>query len=294
MTYESDIIIALCADFADDCKPLTRAAFWNLYHLSEDNINNMLTADDEQIAKLMERTEDIAFLKERLNQMEVQIITVKDKDFPSPLSEKLGNFCPPLLYCSGDLNILKSKFMGCVGSRSIDDPDILWTEQCLQNNLKSDYALVTGGAKGIDSVAAKYALNRNTPTAFFLPDNLKEKLKDSIIKQHIYEGKLLLLSHVSPLAFKTRHSFVAAAMERNRFIFALSKGTVVVRSELKKGGAWGGALDALKHNWTNVFVWDNKNYPGNQALIEMGAQALSGDGKRIKTAEKIEQIRLFD
>ena len=90
-----------------------------------------------------------------------------------------------------------------------------------------------------------------------------------------------------------RNSFVAAAMERNKYIYALSNGTVVVRSDLEKGGTWAGAVEALKHKWSQVFVWDNENYPGHKELIKMGAQALSDEGERITMEAKHEQLSLF-
>lgn len=101
-------------------------------------------------------------------------------------------------------------------------------------------------------------------------------------RMHILNGKLLLYSHVSPLALNTRNSFVSSAMERNKYIYASSKATVVVRSDKEQGGTWAGATECLKHKWSPVFVWDHKEYAGNQKLIEMGAMPLSDEGKRIK------------
>ncbi len=77
-------------------------------------------------------------------------------------------------------------------------------------------------------------------------------------------------------------SFVAAAMERNKFIYAQAAATAVVRADLKKGGTYSGASEALKHNWGLVFVWDNKLYPGNQDLIRLGGKALDNSGSSVQ------------
>ena len=114
----------------------------------------------------------------------------------------------------------------------------------------------------------------------------------------------MIYSHFSPLAKKTRTTFVSAAMERNKFIYALSVGTAVMRSDLNKGGTWSGATEALKHGWSYVYAWDNENYPGNKKLIEMGAIPLDDKGNAIKRENKDtikeekqaepQQLTLFD
>ncbi|MBO4910841.1 MAG: DNA-protecting protein DprA [Lachnospiraceae bacterium] len=307
---ESEIVEVLCGVFADQYDPLTRAEFWKLYHQCGDSVEQMTESDDERIAKLMERSGAIAFGREKLDQMGVRITTFVDDDFPHRLYEKLGDFCPPLLYVCGETSLLEQKYVGYVGSRNIQGPDIGWTEERVKKNIHDGYGVVTGGAKGIDSVAANCALNMGGKVILFLPDNIKEKLRESFVQKHIWDGNLLVYSHISPLAVKSRHSFVAAAMERNKYIYSLSSGTVVVRSDLKKGGTWSGAVEALKHHWATVFVWDNADYPGNQELIRMGARALSNDGslkeagedttknpeeqKVEHEAEEYKQMTLFD
>ncbi len=282
----SEIIEILCGTFADRYSPLTRAEFWKLYHQYEDSVEKMAGSEDERIVKLLERRGAMAFAKEQMIQMGISIVTFQDDEFPLRLREKLGDFCPPLLYCCGRDSVLNNKFVGYVGSRSINEEDASWTEERVKENIRDGYGVVTGGANGIDSVALNSALNMGGKVLVFLPDNIKEKLRDSFVRQYIEQGDLYVSSHVSPFAGKSRNSFVAAAMERNKFIYAMSNGTVVVRSDLKKGGTWSGAVETLKHRWAPVFVWDNKKYPGNQELISMGGRALSDDGSLVKTANR--------
>ncbi len=284
---ESEIIEILCGVFADQYNPLTRAEFWKLYHQYGDSVEQMAESDHERIVKLMERRGAIAFGREQMDQMGIRITTFADEDFPQRLLEKLGDFCPPLLYCCGESALLAQKYVGYVGSRNIEGPDLMWTEERVKKNVHDGYGIVTGGAKGIDSAAMNCALETGGKVILFLPDNIKEKLREPFIRQHIWDGDLLVYSHVSPLAAKSRNTFVAAAMERNKFIYAFSTGTAVVRSDLKKGGTWSGAVETMKHRWSHVFVWDNKNYPGNQELIRMGARALADDGSLADTGSKV-------
>ena len=196
MNNPADIVTILCAEFDDKYKPLTRAEFWMIYHRCGDSVEAVAENPDERIVELMERQGAIAFGIEKLEQMGVKILTFVDEDFPSPLRDKLGDFCPPLLYCCGNPDILQQKFVGYVGSRSIGEEDVNWTKQRLKHNLEDGFGIVTGGAKRIDIVATQYALGRSSPVAVFLPNSLKENLKDSFIRKHIYDEDLMLMSHV--------------------------------------------------------------------------------------------------
>ena len=87
-------------------------------------------------------------------------------------------------------------------------------------------------------------------------------------------------------------------MERNKYIYAQSDATVVVHSDMEKGGTWAGALECLKHHWATVYTWDNKTYPGNQKLISLGAAGLADDGTRVlqpktQQADNAVQLQLF-
>ena len=94
---------------------------------------------------------------------------------------------------------------------------------------------------------------------------------------------------------------VGIAMYRNRFIYAQSVGTVVVRSDNGKGGTWAGATDNLKKGYCPVFCRDC-DYSGNKELIKRSAIPTGDDwdGKIAIPNESgsgpgtVIQISLFD
>ena len=53
---------------------------------------------------------------------------------------------------------------------------------------------------------------------------------------------------------------VGMAMMRNRYVYAQSCGTVVVRSEYNKGGTWAGAIDNLKNEWCKELCRDKNKH----------------------------------
>jgi predicted Rossmann fold nucleotide-binding protein DprA/Smf involved in DNA uptake len=59
-------------------------------------------------------------------------------------------------------------------------------------------------------------------------------------------------------------------MARNRYIYALADYALVVQSDLNKGGTWTGAAENLRAGWIPLFVRNDTEAPGNQALIRQG------------------------
>ena len=160
----------------------------------------------------------------------------------------------------------------------------------VEKNIHDKFGIVSGGSKGIDVISINYALENGGFAIAFLPDNIKTWIKDKYYRDYIMKGRLLICSHVSPFALKTRTSFVSSAMERNKYIYVQSYATAVVKSDYNKGGTWAGATEAIKHRWVDVVVWDNKKYEGNQRLIELGGIPLSDDGERIKMEKPIKVV----
>jgi len=308
MNEDAKYIAILCGEYGDGYQPITRAMFWKICRENNDSIGNVIASGRHDVLALLERSDSVAYAISKMEGMGIRITTVLDDDFPPNLRKKLGNKCPPMLYYCGDPCINQHRYVGYVGSRNVDDADKAWTEKMVKKNMENRYGVVSGGAKGIDQISTSYALRLGNYAIEFLPEGLEKRIRDRATLSYVLEGKLLLYSTTSPLVKGTRNSFVAAAMGRNKFIYTQSSGTVVVKSGLEKGGTWAGATEALKNNWCKVYVWDQKSYPGNQALIEMGGIGLDDDGgisidnSKIQAKEgsgtkensKYEQITMFD
>lgn len=131
----------------------------------------------------------------------------------------------------------------------------------------------------------------------YLSDSMLKKIKKSSVVRALANRKMILLSVVKPDAGFN----VGIAMMRNRYIYAQSSGTVVVRSEYNKGGTWAGAIENLKYGWCKEMCWDKKTYQGNKALIQQGAIPIgnnwNGDIESLESSNiKMggEQLSLFD
>ncbi len=167
--------------------------------------------------------------------------------------------------------MLDQSYVGYVGSRTVSIEDHHFTQATVEKTLVHGHAVVSGGAKGIDTISQITALQRDGIVLEFIADSMINRLKNTDVSQGIRHGRMLILSPVNPDAgFQT-----GVAMMRNKFIYAQSDATVVVRSENGKGGTWAGAIENLRHRWSPLYCWERPDYAGNAALIEKGAIAIN-------------------
>lgn len=248
----------------------------------------------ERMKKLLSRGGAIAFALDELTKKGIDIVTLFDHDYPKLLKRKLKRKSPPVLFYSGDISLAQKIGIGIAGSRNIDEDGIRFTQKLVEKAASERLIIYSGGAKGIDSTSEKAAVESGSAAVSFIADSLLSKIRKKDILDSIINKKLLLFSDVKPdVGFSA-----ARAMNRNKYIYASSYGTFVVASDYNKGGTWTGAAEALKKEWTKVFVWNHKEYNGNQKLIEKGGipYVLSESSifERItKTEENFQQMDLF-
>lgn len=315
MLQDSNAIVTLCSHVCvgEGVRPLEPREYSDLTQLlhqvgktpkdlfgfSAEDFRTILGFDTERtqrFMRLLDRNASLSFELGQYQNMGIEVITRADAGYPKKLKKKLVNQCPPLFYYAGDLSLLDRKLIGYVGARTITQEDLDFTVQAVRKTTDLGYGVVSGGAKGIDTVSGTEALLRGGVSVEYLSDSMLRKLKNRDVIKNIQQGKLLLLSVSKPdTGFN-----VGMAMMRNRYIYAQSVGTVIIRSDLNKGGTWTGANDNLKNNWCTTLCWDHP-YPGNQALIENGAipidenwdGGLPNEMSKEMTSETYEQTSLF-
>ena len=189
------------------------------------------------------------------------------------------------------MSILHRKAVGYVGSRKVSPEDAKFAVDTVSKTVGNQYAVVSGGAKGVDTVSSETAINSGGFAIEYLGDSMIKRMKNPAMLEAIQNGQLLLLSFVNPDA----GFFAGNLMARNKFIYAQSVGTVIVRSE-KKGGTWTGANENLRNGWCASFCWNKPEYDGNQELIRLGCIPIDdawdgnpeqSEGDGIKKAETV-------
>jgi hypothetical protein len=195
------------------------------------------------------------------------IVTSASSCYPRAWVEKLGAGAPPALYACGRLEFLRSECLAVVGSRNPPSRMIRFASKVVESAEAMGYAIVSGGAPGIDRVAASASV-----CVEIWPGGLGMRWGAHARGR----GEVLYLS-----AWPPRELFsTAGAMERNALIYALGRGAFVGHARFKQGGSWHGATDALRRRLTRVLVteeaWSRQDEPTRRALVGLGAFELAG------------------
>ena len=221
----------------------------------------------EQIKLLTGRGFSIALKLQELENKGIYIVTQFDNAYPKYLKRKLREKMPPVLFYAGDITLAGKIGIAIVGSRDVDDAGMLFAKDLAKKATKEKLIIYSGGAKGVDSISEKAAIDEGGYVVSFIGDSLSKKIRNKDVIQNILNKRILLFSDVNP---DTGFS-VGRAMNRNKFIYAAAHGAFVVSSDFGKGGTWTGAVENINNSWTKLFVWSGCEKKGNKELISKGA-----------------------
>ncbi len=233
-----------------------------------------VSAQKESIQKFLEKE-----LK-TLDKMGARIVTVWDEDFP-PLLKKI--YDPPLiLYVLGKFDEKDKYSISVVGTRQPTNYGKVQAEKIVSDLVEQNITIVSGLARGIDSVAHLSALKNNGRTIAVVGSGLdviypaeNKKLFNEI------KEKGAIISEFNLGTIPNAENFP----KRNRIISGLSLGTLVIETAIT-GGAMQTARLALDQN-REVFA-----IPGNLGIRQSeGTNMLiqRGEAELIKNADDILQ-----
>ena len=191
--------------------------------------------------------------------------------------------------------LVDNRCIGFVGSRRAGLSDEAFTAATVRKVNANGYSVVSGGAKGVDSISSDTSTANGGCSVEYVPDSLVSRIKARTAASALVNNQLLLMSAVKP----DSRFYAGSAMMRNNFIYAQSEGTVVVKSDYNKGGTWSGAVAGLKKQFCSIYCWNNPEYEGNIELIKRGAipidESWTGDviGDKTEQTKQLEQFSLF-
>jgi predicted Rossmann fold nucleotide-binding protein DprA/Smf involved in DNA uptake len=194
--------------------------------------------------------------------------TMFDDEYPHELIERLGHNAPPVLFGSGNIGLISKPGIGIVGSRDVTEEGAEVAKALARKAVSLGMSVVSGAAKGVDQLAMNAAFSDRGTVVGVLADSLIGRIRRPDTLQVLDEGTVCLLTQQTPSSGFTP----AAAMARNKIVYALSALTVVVASDEGSGGTWSGATEALRAENGTVAVWRGQGEgPGNEALEKAGA-----------------------
>lgn len=208
----------------------------------------------------------------RLQEQKVKVLTILDCAYPQRLKEI---YLPPIvLFYRGNLSLLNQRAVGIVGSRDHSKYAQDCIRELIPSLVKEDIVVISGLARGVDTLAHEETLKANGDTIAVIGSGLdvvyppeNSKLYDVIAKRGLILSEYPLQSR--PLKFHFPY--------RNRIIAGLSHGVCVIEAKEKSGSLITANL-ALSENREvyavpgSIFSIHSK---GTNSLIEAGACLVS-------------------
>lgn len=201
-------------------------------------------------------------------------LTKKDAAYPSAF-ERLGN-APETLYVIGNVEALVDGIAIC-GARRATESGMRHALHFATTSAENGFRVVTGGSRGIDTMAAEGALKGGVAPVVFLAGGLGKVYPPEnigLFQRAIDAGGAICSEQawdVSPIPWMFR--------ARNRLIASLSKGVLIVEAGLPSG-TFSLADEALECDREVMVVpgdIDNRAYKGCNQLIWQGAIPVIND-----------------
>lgn len=196
--------------------------------------------------------------------------------YKNKLTQVEQKFSPDTLFYQGNISLLQERRrVSVVGSRAVSDAGIKRAEKITRELVKNNIIVVSGLAKGVDTVAHKTAIKTGgdtigvigTPINQFYPKENKE-LQDFIAKNH------LLISQFPENYPTTPKNFPI----RNRTMALISDATIIIEASEKSGTKHQG-WEALRLG-RRLFILENvfnSDVSWAEEMLQYGAEKLTSE-----------------
>ena len=262
------------SDFTDALSPFNEAAayeaLWDEEGATVKKIAELFFPKTQDISSpfishLSENIKNTDFYKQTLfkilkslslKNFHLDICCLGAMDFPKKLLD--AKYPIPLLYFSGAWDLIFSPSVAVVGTRSPTPEGIKRTQKLVKELINDNFVIVSGLAKGIDTVAHQTAIFNKKPTIGVIGTPLSEYypkenklLQDEIAKNHLLISQVPFIRYRKQ-TYQTNRFFFP---ERNKTMSALSLATIIVEAG-ESSGALIQAKAALEQK-RKLFILEN-------------------------------------
>ncbi|MGM0217153.1 DNA-processing protein DprA [Enterococcus sp. AZ126] len=223
---------------------------------------------------------------EKLKEYQEQhtFITILDPTYPYYLKQIYN--CPTLLFYKGNIKLLEKNCLSFIGARAASVYGINIVRQLIPEMIRNNITIVSGLAKGIDSVSHQVTMQNNGNTIGVIGTGLDicYPKETAHIQRMMMEEQLVISEYPNGVGPRKYHFPM-----RNRIIAGISLGTCVIEAR-KRSGSLITAQAALEYG-RDVFavpgnVFDAQS-DGCHGLIQEGAKCT------ICPQDILEEIQLF-
>ena len=217
----------------------------------------------ERIVTLLGDTELLAWYLHRARRLGCVPIPRSDPRYPARIRRRLGPESPGCLWLKGDPSLLKVPSAALVGSRELQPQNREFAAQTGIQAAKQGLALVSGNARGADTVGQNACLAAGGQVICVIADELHTKREQS--------GVLYISEEDYDAPFSA-----SRALHRNRVIHALGEVTIAAQCSFRKGGTWDGSTANLRYGYTPLCCFRDGSQ-ASQELAQMGARLIGFD-----------------
>lgn len=191
---------------------------------------------------------DLQTVEQELKDKGINVISVFDENFPI-INAKLKNSEKPFFFAyKGDITLLNNadKNVAVIGVLTPTNETVEREEKIVKSLTGKGYNIVSGLAKGCDTVAHIESINNNAKTIAFLPSTIKNiypKENIELANKIVENGGLIITEYVSEP--KNKYETVKRFIERDRLQALYSKAVVLIAS-FRKGEGDSGSRHAFE------------------------------------------------
>lgn len=202
----------------------TNAHFWKSFY-NEDYINAFPC--------------DLQAVEQELEAKGINVISVFDENFPSA-NVKLKNSEKPFFFAyKGDITLLNNvdKNVAVIGVLTPTKEIVEREEKVIKSLTEKGFNIVSGLAKGCDTVAHSESVKNNAKTIAFVPstiENIYPKENIGLANEIVNNGGLIITEYVNEP--KNKYENVKRFIERDRLQALYSKAVVLIASYRKGEG----------------------------------------------------------
>lgn len=200
-----------------------------------------------------------------------KIIEKSDSLYPEGLLEL--KWPPPVLFCEGNIALLKAKNIAVVGTRRMSVYGRQVTETFTRDLVKNGWCIVSGLARGVDRTAHETALKYKGETVAVLAHGLDMTYppEHAELRKRIVTSGGLVLSEYPEGEPLTKQRLAL----RNRIVVGLSECVLVTESPKSSGTkiTVGWAADAGKDVYVVPGPVNDPTYEGSVELLREGCIA---------------------
>lgn len=204
---------------------------WINFEKDKDYLKNLF--GEENYNKMLFSWDD-SFLNNYIRNYEssnIKIVTYKSDTYPKLLKETLSP--PSVLYCKGDIDLLKTLCVAVVGTRRMSKYGKEVTYKFAYELATAGFTIVSGLADGVDSEAHKACIDAKGKTIAVLGCGINScyPATNQPLYDKILENNGLIVSEYKPNQKVMPYFFPA----RNRIIAGISKGVLITEATEKSG-----------------------------------------------------------